>query len=146
MAKGKFFSSVVACRQLRDIEVKFLRSRMSQLSRIVSTPAGIFAVLAFAAYLEVQGDACFQSGLYHASGMRRAGWLLGGAAVLVCYSLFLNSSKVDFGKLLGVYVVLFFLVAQIIAKLQFHQTPTKPIYLGGAFIIVGGLIMALWRP
>lgn len=119
---------------------------MSQLSRIVSTPAGIFAVLAFAAYLEVQGDACFQSGLYHASGMRRAGWLLGGAAVLVCYSLFLNSSKVDFGKLLGVYVVLFFLVAQIIAKLQFHQTPTKPIYLGGAFIIVGGLIMALWRP
>jgi hypothetical protein len=59
--------------------------------------------------------------------MRRAGWFLAGAAVLVCYSLFLNSSKVDFGKLLGVYVVLFFLVAQIMAKLQFHQSPTKPI-------------------
>lgn len=62
-----------------------------------------------AVYLEVQDDACFQSGLYKALGMRRAGWFL----VLVYYSLLLNTSKVDFGKLLGVYVVLFFLVAQI---------------------------------
>jgi small multidrug resistance family-3 protein len=94
---------------------------MNQLTQIVSTPAGIF-VLVLPAYLEVQGDACFQSGLYHASGMRR------------------------FGKLLGVYVVLFFLVAQIMAKLQFHQSPTKPIYLGGAVIIVGGLIKTVWKP
>ena len=119
---------------------------MNQLTHIASTPVGTFAVLSLAAYLEVQGDACFQSGLYHSSGMRRAGWFLAGAAVLVCYSLFLNASKVDFGKLLGVYVVLFFLVAQIMAKLQFHQSPTKPIYLGGAFIVVGGLIMTLWKP
>ena len=119
---------------------------MNQLIQIVSTPAGAFAVLIFAAYLEVQGDACFQSGLYHASGMRRLAWFLPGAAVLVCYSLFLNFSKVDFGKLLGVYVVLFFLVAQIIAKMQFHQSPTRPIYLGGASIVVGGLIMTLWKP
>jgi hypothetical protein len=118
---------------------------MNQLTQIVSTPAGTFAVLALAAYLEVQGDACFQSGLYHASGMRRAEWFLAGAAVLVAYSLFLNSSKIDFGKLLGVYVVLFFLVAQIIAKLQFHQSPSKPIYVGGVFITIGGLIMTLWK-
>ena len=119
---------------------------MNQLTHIASTPAGTFAVLVFAAYLEVQGDACFQSGLYHASGMRRVGWFLVGTTVLVCYSLFLNSSKVDFGKLLGAYVVVFFLVAQIMAKLQFHQSPTKPICLGGAFIIVGGLIMTFWKP
>ncbi|WP_433965956.1 hypothetical protein [Tunturiibacter gelidiferens] len=47
-------------------------------------------------------------------------------------------TTVDFGKLLDIYVVLFFLVAQIMAKLQFHQSPTKPIYLGGAFVVVGG--------
>ena len=119
---------------------------MNQLTHIASTPAGTFAVLVFAAYLEVQGDACFQAGLYHASGMRRLSWFLAGTAVLVGYSLFLNSSKVNFGKLLGVYVVLFFLVAQILAKLQFHQSPTKPIYLGGGFIVVGGLVMTLWKP
>ncbi len=118
---------------------------MNQLTQIVSTPAGTFAVLVLAAYLEVQGDACFQSGLYHAAGMRRLGWLLAGTAVLVCYSLFLNSSNINFGKLLGTYVVLFFLVAQIVAKLQFHQSPSKPIYVGGAFIAIGGSIMTLWK-
>jgi hypothetical protein len=114
-------------------------------SQIVSSPIGAFVVLAFAAYLEVQGDACFQSGIYHSSGSRRIGWFLLGALVLVCYSLFLNSSKVDFGKLLGLYVVLFFVVAQVVAKVQFHQSPTKPIYLGGLFIILGGLVMTFWK-
>jgi hypothetical protein len=118
---------------------------MNQHTQIVSTPVGTFAVLALAAYLEVQGDACFQAGLYHASRMRRVGWFLAGTAVIVCYSLFLNSSNIDFGKLLGIYVVLFFLVAQIVAKLQFHQSPSKPIYVGGAFIAIGGLIMTLWK-
>jgi hypothetical protein len=118
---------------------------MNQFSQLVSTPIGAFLVLAIAAYLEVQGDACFQSGLYHSSGMKQIVWFGAGAVVLVCYSLFLNSSKIDFGKLLGIYVVLFFLVAQIVARLQFHQSPSKPIYLGGAFVVAGGFIMTLWK-
>jgi hypothetical protein len=118
---------------------------MPQFTQIVSSPLGAFVVLALAAYLEVQGDACFQAGMYHSSGGKRIGWFVAGAIVLVCYSLFLNSSKVDFGKLLGIYVVLFFLVAQVVAKLQFQQSPSKPICLGGAFVVVGGLIMTLWK-
>jgi hypothetical protein len=118
---------------------------MPQLSQIVSSPIGAFFVLALAAYLEVQGDACFQSGLYHSSGVKQIAWFAAGTAVLVCYSLFLNSSKIDFGKLLGLYVVLFFLIAQLVAKLQFHQSPSKSICVGGAFVVVGGLIMGLWR-
>jgi hypothetical protein len=118
---------------------------MPQFTQIVSSPLGAFVVLALAAYLEVQGDACFQAGRYHSSGGKRIGWFVAGAIVLVCYSLFLNSSKVDFGKLLGIYVVLFFLVAQVVAKLQFQQSPSKPICLGGAFVVVGGLIMTLWK-
>jgi hypothetical protein len=118
---------------------------MPQFTQIVSSPLGAFVVLALAAYLEVQGDACFQAGLYHSSGGKRIGWFVAGAIVLVFYSLFLNSSQVDFGKLLGIYVILFFLVAQVVAKLQFQQSPSKPIYLGGAFVVVGGLIMTLWK-
>jgi hypothetical protein len=41
--------------------------------------------------------------------------------------------------------VLFFVVAQVVAKVQFHQSPTKPIYLGGLFIILGGLVMTFWK-
>jgi hypothetical protein len=118
---------------------------MSPFSQVVSSPIGAFVVLALAAYLEVQGDACFQSGLYHSSGAKQIGWFVTGTVVLVCYSLFLNASKIDFGKLLGIYVVLFFFVAQLVAKLQFHQSPGKPIYVGGAFIAIGGLIMTLWK-
>jgi hypothetical protein len=65
--------------------------------------------------------------------------------VLVAYSLFLNSSKIDFGKLLGIYVVLFFLVAQLVAKFKFQQSPTPPIYVGGGLIVLGGLVMTLWK-
>jgi hypothetical protein len=51
----------------------------------------------------------------------------------------------DFGKLLGVYVTLFFVVAQIVAWARFGQTPTTPIYAGGALIVIGGLVIAFWR-
>jgi small multidrug resistance family-3 protein len=115
------------------------------LTQLVQNPIGAFAVLAFAAYLEVYGDACFQSGLYEATGTKRAGWFVAGALVLVCYSLFLNASKLDFGKLLGIYVVLFFVVAQLVAKFKFHQSPTPQIYAGGALILAGGLVMTFWK-
>jgi hypothetical protein len=76
---------------------------MPQFGQIASSPVGTFAVLALAAYLEVQGDGCFQLGLYRSSGAKQIGWFVTGTVVLVCYSLFLNSSKIDFGKLLGIY-------------------------------------------
>ena len=117
---------------------------MTQFLRFVATPLGAGVVLLLAAYLEVQGDACFQSALYHASGAKRIGWLVFGSLVLVSYSLLLNSSRIDFGRLLGVYVVLFFLMAQLIATLQFHKSPSKSIYFGGALIVAGGLIMTFW--
>ena len=113
------------------------------MNQIVASPLGTFAVLAFAAWLEVYGDACFSSGLYHASGGKRLGWFVAGAAVLVGYSLFLNSSRLDFGKLLGIYVVLFFVVAQLVARFKFGQSPTPPIYVGGGLIVAGGLVMTL---
>ena len=118
---------------------------MLSFHEIASSPIGAFAVLALAAYLEVQGDALFQLGLYHSSGVKQIVLFVAGTLVLVFYSLFLNSSKIDFGKLLGVYVVLFFFVAQIIAKLQFNQSPSKPIYVGGSFIAIGGFIMTFWK-
>ena len=118
---------------------------LPQFSQVISMPIGGLIVLALAAYLEVQGDACFQAGLHHSSGSKQIGWFVAGTAVLGCYSLFLNYSRIDFAKLLGIYVVLFFLVAQVVAKIQFHQPPSKPIYLGGAFVVIRGLIMALWK-
>jgi len=118
---------------------------MNQLNRLIATPVGAFGVLALAAFLEVFGDACFQSGLYRSAGSARIGWFVAGTAVLASYGLFVNLPQWDFGKLLGVYVALFFVVAQIVAKVRFHQTPTTPIYAGGALIVAGGLVITFWK-
>ncbi len=117
----------------------------SILSQIVASPAGAFVVLALAALLEVSGDACFQSGLYQATGAAKIVWFLGGTLVLATYGLFVNLPQWDFGKLLGVYVVLFFVIAQIVARVRFHQSPTMPILAGGAFIVIGGIIITFWK-
>jgi small multidrug resistance family-3 protein len=47
--------------------------------------------------------------------------------------------------LLGVYVALFFVVAQIVAKVRFQQSPTAPILVGGSLIVAGGLVITFWK-
>jgi hypothetical protein len=118
---------------------------MRILEQIVAVPAGALVVLSAAALLEAFGDSCFQSGLRGPSGLARVGSFAGGAAVLALYGLLVNTPRWDFGRLLGVYVVLFFLVAQILAKVRFNQRPTPAIWLGGLFIATGGAIIAFWN-
>jgi small multidrug resistance family-3 protein len=65
--------------------------------------------------------------------------------VQALYGMVVNVPRWDFGKLLGIYVVMFFLMAQLQAKMRFGQSPTPPIYVGGALIVAGGLVIAFWR-
>ena len=87
----------------------------------------------------------FQSGLHRSGGALRALFLLSGVVVLGLYGFTVNIPRWDFGKLLGIYVVMFFLVAQILANVRFNQAPTAPIYLGGALIVAGGLVIGFWQ-
>lgn len=112
------------------------------LNHIVAHRAGALLFLSLAAFLEAYGDSCLQSGLYRATGTSRALAFIGGAASLVAYGLVVNAPRWEFGKLLGVYVVLFFLLAQIVARVRFGQTPTLPILIGGALIIAGGVVVS----
>ncbi len=115
------------------------------LNQWVSTPIGAFLVLAIAASLEVCGDSFFQSGLYRSNGTSRLFWFLLGVGVLGLYGLFVNLPQWDFGKLLGAYVALFFVVAQIVNKVRFDQKPTMPILVGGSLIVAGGLVITFWN-
>jgi hypothetical protein len=115
------------------------------LDSLVAHPAGAFALLTLAAFLEAFGDSLFQSGLYRSVGAARAIFFISGAVVLALYGFTVNLPHWDFGKLLGVYVVLFFLVAQVLAKVRFNQAPTLPIYVGGTLITAGGILIAFWR-
>ena len=115
------------------------------LNQIVATRVGTFAVLLLAAFLEAYGDSCFQAGLYRSSGAARYVAFAGGIITLSLYGLVVNTPTWEFGKLLGLYVVLFFLVAQILAKVRFNQAPTLPILLGGSLILLGGMIISFWQ-
>ena len=103
------------------------------------------SILVVAAVLEAGGDALVRLGLHGSSPMGRVGFMLLGAIVLFSYGTVVNLPPWDFGRLLGVYVTLFFLVAQIINWLVFGLAPTPAIAVGGALIIAGGLTITFWR-
>ena len=100
--------------------------------------------LFLAAALEAGGDALIRAGL-RASGTARTGWFLAGAIVLFSYGYAVNSPNWNFGRLLGVYVTLFFLVAQLIAWIAFHETPSRAMIVGGTLILAGGVVITLWQ-
>ena len=102
------------------------------------------SALLLAALLEAGGDALIRAGL-HASPLRRALLFGAGAVVLFSYGYAVNAPPWQFGRLLGVYVVIFFIMAQLIAWLVFQQRPSAAVCWGGAFIAAGGAIMALAR-
>ncbi|HVR83810.1 MAG TPA: hypothetical protein VMU54_05815 [Planctomycetota bacterium] len=98
--------------------------------------------LVLAAFLEVGGDSLVRFGL------RSGRWigLAAGAAVLFAYGLSVNLPKWDFGRLMGVYIALFFVVAQGFAVAFFHEKLKAPILVGGLLIVAGGLLMTFWQP
>lgn len=114
------------------------------LDQVVAYRSGTFFILLLAAFLEAYGDSSFQTAMYRSSGLSRTIAVLIGATSLVAYGLVVNTPRWDFGKLIGVYVVLFFLLAQVIARVRFGQTPTFPVLLGGALIVAGGAVISVW--
>jgi drug/metabolite transporter superfamily protein YnfA len=101
------------------------------------------SLLLLAALLEVGGDACIRRGLGTAPALPRTLFYLAGALILFLYGYLVNAPKWDFGRLLGGDVVLFFLVAQAVSWIVFGQKPSPSVWIGGTFIAVGGLIVAL---
>ncbi len=104
-----------------------------------------YGLLVVAAVLEAGGDAMVRLGLHSTSLVSRVGLMAIGAGLLFAYGVLVNLPPWDFGKLLGVYVTLFFLIAQIINLLVFGVRPDLPVYVGGALIIAGGLVITFWR-
>jgi small multidrug resistance family-3 protein len=101
-------------------------------------------LLLIATTLEVSGDAVVRLGIYQHAGVVRAALLLAGAALLLGYGSFLNMAPVDFGRVVGLYIATLFVVWQIINFLVFRTLPGLPVWLGGALVVAGGLIITFW--
>jgi len=103
----------------------------------------ILLILFTAALLEAGGDALVRYGLLATTGVVRFLFFLIGASVLFLYGYVVNSPPWKFGDLLGVYVVFFFVTAQLISYFAFGETPSKTLLLGGACILAGGVIISI---
>jgi small multidrug resistance family-3 protein len=103
----------------------------------------VVVLLFAAAVLEAGGDAVIRLGIHTPLSGRRALQFLAGGLILFGYGYLVNTAPWDFGRLLGVYIVLFFVVAQVIGWLAFGQAPASAIYIGGTFILIGGAIISV---
>ncbi len=104
----------------------------------------VLSLLLVATTLEAGGDAVVRAGLHHQTTGARVLLLLLGGIMLFCYGVVLNQAPFDFGRLIGVYVAMFFVVGQAINLVAFRTPPSIPVIVGGLLIIVGGAVITLW--
>jgi small multidrug resistance family-3 protein len=99
--------------------------------------------LAAAAMLEIVGIAAIRQGLLRAAWP----WLLVGCALVVGYGFVVNTSRsVEFNRLMGVYITVFFVVSQVVAGAFFGERPSAGLVVGGALIVAGGLVIQSSSP
>lgn len=103
-------------------------------------------LLVIATTLEASGDALVRMAIYNHTGALRIALFMAGAALLFGYGAFLNLTPLDFGRVVGLYVAVLFVVWQVINYLAFRSVPTLPIIVGGTLLIAGGTIVTFWRP
>ena len=104
-----------------------------------------FSLLTICAFLEAGGDALARKGMYAGNLASRAGFYVLAAIVLFAYGWLVNRPAWSFGSVLGIYVVLFFVVAQVLALTVFGEKPTPALIVGGLLIVVGGVVVTVFR-
>jgi hypothetical protein len=103
-------------------------------------------LLLIATTLEVSGDAVVRTAIYNHGGAIRIALFLAGAALLFGYGSFLNLAPLEFGRVVGLYIAVLFVVWQLINFIAFRELPTMPIWVGGGLVIAGGAIITFWKP
>jgi small multidrug resistance family-3 protein len=105
----------------------------------------IFLFVVLATILEATGDAVVRIALHQNSVAARIGLFAVGALCLTLYGTSLNMAPVEFAQVTGIYIATLFVVFQITNYLFFRTPPTMAVFVGGGFIVAGGLIVGLWR-
>ena len=99
---------------------------------------GTLVLLVLAAALEIGGDAAIRHGLVRCAWH----WVALGAVTLVAYGLVVNANRlIDFGRLMGLYIAVFFVVSQVLSLALFGERPSPSLVLGGALVVAGGLVI-----
>jgi hypothetical protein len=105
----------------------------------------VFLFVLAATIFEAVGDALIRVAIHQHVAATRVGIFVVGAVLLALYGTSLNLAPVEFATVTGIYVATLFVVFQITNYFVFRTLPTLPVIVGGGFIVVGGLIISLWK-
>jgi len=105
----------------------------------------VFLFVLLATIFEATGDAVLRIALHHPSLASRIALFACGGLVLTLYGTSLNLAPVEFGQVVGIYIATLFVMFQITNYIFFKTLPSMPTVTGGSLILIGGLIVGLWR-
>jgi small multidrug resistance family-3 protein len=105
----------------------------------------VLVCLIVATVAESFGDAIIRIGLFDRTGTARLATILGGGALLLVYGMMLNLAPLPFNRIVGFYIATLFVVWQIVNFVTFRSSPSAPIFVGGALIVIGGLVVSFWK-
>jgi hypothetical protein len=105
----------------------------------------IFLFLIVATALETFGDAIVRIGIGQTAWLPRSGLFLAGALLLFGYGVSLNLAPIEFSRVVGLYIATLFIMWQVVNLIVFRSPPGMPVLLGGALIVVGGLVVTFWE-
>ncbi len=84
--------------------------------------------------MQVRGDALIRDG-------RRTGLVLAGPTVLPAYGFTVNLTRLDFGRLMGLYIA----VPEPWPCRPSRNGCGVPVLVGGTLVVAGGPVLTLWR-
>jgi len=93
-----------------------------------------------AAMLEAAGDAIIRRGRAASAPLSLA-LFAGGALVLFTYGFLVNRPGWTFGRAIGIYVFFFFVLAQLVSWVVFHEPPGRGVWLGGVAFAIGAVLV-----
>jgi hypothetical protein len=95
--------------------------------------------------LEAVGDAVVRIGIAQNTWLPRCLLFVAAAVLLFGYGLSVNLAPVEFGRVVGLYIAMLFIVWQIVNWIVFRSLPDAPVFVGGVLIIIGGAVVTFWK-
>jgi drug/metabolite transporter superfamily protein YnfA len=95
------------------------------------------SLLVIGSLLEVLADALIRRGVRQGLWL----WIVVGGLMLTVYGLCINLSDMNFGRMMGLYVVVFFFSSQIVAQVAFGEDLNPRRLLAALCIACGGLLL-----
>lgn len=103
------------------------------------------AFIIAATIFEAIGDAVMRIALhYHVMPSRIFLFVL-ATLLLAMYGASLNLAPVEFAEATGIYIGSLFVAFQFANFVFFHQKPSPAVLVGGALIVSGAVVVAIWK-